>query len=211
MRRCTSIHRLIHYVFSQSSFNQPSSILRQSLQNIRRPTLPTTIPRNPLTAVTVQPPTFELRRSRKDTDRPYSFKCCFVKCENNDKSHGISFTKIPKKPETKADMNIPRNVRTFNKKLVHHNLLMSRCGLKDKIWKQSMRYCSEHATENVRLKKKIDVCGLCEEIEYEFANVPTGAGIQTQPKTLNVRERRAVRDWKEKEDEMLENHGNNAL
>ena len=78
--------------------------------------LPTTVSRNIHTVPTLQPPTFELRRSRKESDRKYSFKCCFSKCNNNNRTPGVSFTKIPRETVEKADMTKPRNVITYQKK-----------------------------------------------------------------------------------------------
>ena len=68
-----------------------------------------------------------------------------------------------------------------------------------KKWSENTRYCSCHATETVRLKKKVDVCGAVEELEMVFNNVPTGSGIQTaKNNNLNVFEHQTVRDLKKR-------------
>ena len=155
---------------SSSSYSSSTPATSQS----NRRSLPTTMPRTIHTIHSADTPTFELRQSKKDSHRKYSFKYCFAKCQNNNKTPGISFSKIPKKPECKANMKKPRNVRTFHKKLNHHNLVMKRCGMKEGTWKQNARFCSFHSTESVILKKKIDICGVVEEIVFEYKNVPTG-------------------------------------
>ena len=104
-------------------------------------------------------------------------------------------------------MKKPRNVRTFFKKVHYHNLLMQRCGLPDSAWKKDMRFCSHHSTENVRLRKKVNVCGTVEDIVFEYRNIPNGSGIQTEKKSLNVFYKRAVRYWQRKEEELSEQHG----
>ena len=124
-------------------------------------------------ALTAPEPSFLLRGERKETERSFSYRCCIENCNNNNKSPGVKFTTIPKKPVSKADMKKTRNVLTFLKNLLHHELIMERCSIiSPKKWSQNTRYCSAHATENVRLKKKVDVCGVVEEIEFEYKNVP---------------------------------------
>ena len=195
--------------FTSSKFYQITSTTRNRR---RRFILPTTTSRNIQTsaAVTVEEPTFELRRSRKKTDRKFSFKCCFPNCHNNNNAPGVSFTKVMKEPVAKADMTKPRNLRNFHRKLNHHTLLISRCGLKNKKWTQNTRFCTQHTTETVRLKKKINICGAVEEIVFEYKNIPTGTGVQTEPQTLSVFDRRAVTDWKQFENKKLDKHGTEA-
>ena len=49
-----------------------------------------------------------------------------------------------------------------------------------------------------------------EELNFEFNNLPTGSGVQTERNSLRVFDRRAVSDWKRKENSFLEKHGNDA-
>ena len=87
----------------------------------------------------------------------------------------------------KANMNKPRNVRTYHKRLAYYNLLIERCGIKaPRQWKSGMRYCSEHANETVRLTKKVEVCGIIEDLEFELTNVPSGRISTNQNQSLNV-------------------------
>ena len=73
-----------------------------------------------------------------------------------------------------------------------------------------MRYCSEHANETVRLTKKVEVCGIIEDLEFELTNVPSGRISTNQNQSLNVFERKAVEKWNKDEDEILLKHGNEA-
>ena len=49
-----------------------------------------------------------------------------------------------------------------------------------------------------------------EEIVFEYKNIPTGAGVQTEPQTLSVFDHRAVTDWKQFENKKLDKHGTEA-
>ena len=189
---------------SSTSSHQP--LRRSSI--VRR--LPTTMPRDVHTAVTVPAPEFTLRKERKQSVRGCSFKCCFANCQNNSNTEGVTFKKIPMKPIMKADMSIPRNVRTYHKKLTYHNLLMTKCGLKDQKWRASLRFCSAHTNKTMKVREQVNVCGVREEIDFIFKDVPTGDGVDTEINSLSVYDRCSLRDWKRDENEIIEKHGEDS-
>ena len=194
-----------------SSTNDSASICNKNNKskrknNIRR-SLPSIIARNIVNNLPLEESTFMLRRARKDSDRKFSFKCCFPNCENNDKTPGVKFKKVKKKPIQKADMSIPRNVRTYYKHRFHHELLIRRCGLKNKKVTENTRYCSQHSNKKETVKKKVEICGVIEEIEFEYDNIPTSSVFQAQPKTLSVFDRCAVSNLKEFEKKKVDEHG----
>ena len=88
------------------------------------------------------------------------------------KESKIKFARVSPKPKdlvvTKTTR--PLQIRRYYKNLFKHKLFLKRLGLKE-IDSENKRYCSEHETEAVIEKKKINVKGVEEMVEFcNFAN-----------------------------------------
>ena len=71
--------------------------------------------------------------------------------------------------------------------------------------------CVAEVTLNLlRLKKKVEICGVIEEVTFEYKNVPKSTRLEDESNTLSVFDRIAVDRWKEEEKEVFEKHGEEA-
>ena len=69
------------------------------------------------------------------------------------------------------------------------------------------RYCNQHDNGTVFKKRKINVKGIDEIIDFKFENLPTGFGVANQTNTFAVRDRLSIEKWNEDQEKEKNDHG----
>ena len=69
------------------------------------------------------------------------------------------------------------------------------------------RYCSEHENGTVFEKRKRNVKGVNEIINFKFENMPTGSGVTNQSNTFAVHDRLSIERWNKDQEKEKNEHG----
>lgn len=155
--------------------------------------------------------------------RTSSFVCCYKGCKNSSKQTHLRFRCVPlPPPQSQIDMcartndpNMKKNMKSYYRKKVRHSLYLRRIGVGLDDFRPSMRICSMHKNEEVKVQQSVEVNGRPMTFNFIFEDIPAGEGIQTisdvkSDRSISARQKSMLREWEMHANELKSKFGEEA-